>query len=566
MMGTYRLALSSFALATALLAGMTATSSAGQYHIYSCTDPVTQAPLPTDGWAETPGLSFKTENNCATGQPMTAFATPPGIPKAASSWTFTAPKGARIVAATLYREVDSGYRSRAFWAAPENLENLADDFDVCEGSETAECTRGNVNVYRECKTTSLCPPVSYAADKLVVPSNHLPAQHLAFDLICLTQGCYGYERLYSDDIVLEQATGPTAVATAGSLTTATTLRGVVDVSITASDPTSGVFQAILQVDGKVFDKQVIDANGGRCNQYGQEPDGSYIFLYTQPCPQAVSNVDVPFDTSNIPEGPHQISVLVSDAAGNMTTILTRSVTIENSGAYALRVQREQQAQALAARGVCNGECDDHARLFSANESTLKHAIRRSYSRSAFTLTGQLLNHDGKPMGGADVELRQRPVAAGASERLVARATTNAKGYWKLRAPKGPSRVLTVGYRSYSNDPTYATELQYHELVHASVRLTAPRRAQPGKTFTFHGYLAGGYIPSSGVLVSLEIYYDRKWREIALLRAERRGVFHYSYTFAAIGVATYRFRAELPSTVGYPFASGASKPTDIKLTG
>jgi hypothetical protein len=122
----------------------------------------------------------------------------------------------------------------------------------------------------------------------------------------------------------------------------------------------------------------------------------------------------------------------------------------------------------------------------------------------------------------------------------------------------------VGYRSRSKDPTFATQLQFHETVAAGVRLSAPRRVHPGRRFAFRGRLAGGYIPRGGALVSLEIYYGGEWREIALLRTNRRGVFAYRYTFAAIGSATYRFRAEVPSTVGYPFAAGASSSTYIHL--
>ena len=67
-------------------------------------------------------------------------------------------------------------------------------------------------------------------------------------------------------------------------------------------------------------------------------------------------------------------------------------------------------------------------------------------------------------------------------------------------------------------------------------------------------------------MSLEIFYAGQWREIALLRTNRRGAFTYGYAFAAIGPATYRFRAQVPQTIGYPFASAASASRSIHLTG
>jgi hypothetical protein len=175
------------------------------------------------------------------------------------------------------------------------------------------------------------------------------------------------------------------------------------------------------------------------------------------------------------------------------------------------------------------------------------------------------HHAGVPMPGAMIELRQQPSYPGAPHVLVATTTTDAKGGWKLRVPRGPSRLITVGYRSRSNNPDFATQLQYRETVAAGVRLSAPRRARPGRAFAFRGGLAGGYIPPGGALVSLEIFFAGEWREIALLRTNRRGAFAYRYTFAAIGPATYRFRAQLPHTIGYPFASGASRSSYIHLT-
>lgn len=217
-------------------------------------------------------------------------------------------------------------------------------------------------------------------------------------------------------------------------------------------------------------------------------------------------------------------------------------------------------------GTCNAQCDPHASLHPAKAQLLRGTITRRYVNSGFTLTGQLVDHAGVPMPGATIELRQQASYPGAPNRAVATTTTDAKGDWKLHVPRGPSRLITVGYRSRSDNPTFATQLQYRETVAADVQLSAPRRASPGRTFAFRGGLEGGYIPPGGALVSLEIFFGGEWCEIALLRTNRRGAFAYRYTFAAIGPATYRFRAQLPHTIGYPFASGASRSSYIHLTG
>jgi hypothetical protein len=105
--------------------------------------------------------------------------------------------------------------------------------------------------------------------------------------------------------------------------------------------------------------------------------------------------------------------------------------------------------------------------------------------------GQLVDHAGVPMPGALIELRQLAGYPGATNALVATTTTNAKGDWKPRVPTGPSRLITVGYRARSNNPTFATQLQYRETVAAGLQLSAPRRVSPGREFAFHGGLAGG---------------------------------------------------------------------------
>jgi hypothetical protein len=352
--------------------------------------------------------------------------------------------------------------------------------------------------------------------------------------------------LYGADIVLEQITGPTAGDVSGELASAGVVRGTSDVVFNATDPGAGVYQAVFSVDGHVVQSSSIDENGGHCRSVGQTTDGLPAFLYLQPCLKSLT-ADVGFDSTIVNNGVHHLIVSVTDAAGNGATVLDRTIVVQNE------------------LGICNAECDGHASLHAADAQLLRRTLVRRYVNSGFTLTGQLVDHAGVPIPGAMIELRQQASYPTAPDVLVATTTTDAKGGWTLRVPKGPSRLITVGYRSRSNNPAFATQLQYRETVAAGVRLSAPRRALPGRAFAFRGELAGGYIPSGGALVSLEIFFAGEWREIALLRTNRRGAFAYRYTFAAIGPATYRFRAQLPHTIGYPFASGASRSSYIHLT-
>ncbi len=536
----------------ALLLVLAAVAHAGRYHAYSCRTPSGES-APVDGWSgSTSGSYTYAENTCATGGALVAALSGQVAERQANAdvatWAFTVPSSEALAGATLWRAGDTAGGTAIngtyqFWFAGPTEFSI---FDECIAG-LACAGRGNS-----------AQPLA-AENRLVVPAPNL-GPHLYMKASC--GGVSGYKcpvavgdvhgyaavaYLYAADLVLEQTEGPSASNVSGPLTTEQPLHGTSDLIFSATDPGAGIFQAVFNVDGHVAQETVIDENGAHCRNVGQTTDGLPAFLYLQPCLKSLT-ADVGFDTTAVSNGTHHLIVSVSDAAGNTATVLDRSVVVQNE------------------LGTCNAACDGHASLRATDAGLLRGTLVRRYVNSGFTLTGQLVDHAGVPMPGAAIELRQQASYPGAPNALVATTTTDAKGGWKLRVPRGPSRLLTVGYRSRSNNPTFATQLQYRETVAAGVRLSAPRRARPGSAFAFRGGLAGGYIPPGGTLVSLEIFFGGEWREIALLRTNRRGAFAYRYTFAAIGPATYRFRAQLPHTIGYPFASGASRSSYIRVTG
>jgi hypothetical protein len=542
-----------------LLLVSAAVAYAGKYHAYSCRTPSGTA-APADGWTgsvpSTGSFSNYVRNTCNEGGALVAAlkeeTTHFGNVDEAT-WTLQVPTAETLTAATIWRA------NREHWSSGEKAlyqtwmsgPTEPKVFDACNASQCpgqGEVGNPFANINR-----------------VVVPSANL-GTHLYANVNCFAplppaecghgfgdpSGYAAAEYVYAADLVLEQTELPTAGSPSGSLATETPIHNISDIIFTASDPGSGIFQAVFNVDGNVVQSSTINENGGHCRNVGQTTDGLPAFLYLQPCLKSLT-ADVGFDTTKVSNGTHHLIVTVSDAAGNTATVLDRNVIVENRSAI---VENEQ--------GTCNAECDSHAILRAADARLLRRAFLRRYANSGLALTGQLVDHAGSPMRGAAIELRQQASYPGARSVLIATTTTDARGMWGLRVPKGPSRLLTVGYRSYSKDPSFATQLQYRETVTASVRLSAPRRARPGRAFAFRGYLAGGYVPPGGTLVSLEIYYGGEWREIALLRTNRRGTFHYRYTFAPIGPSIYRFRAQLPYTIGYPFASAASRSSYIHL--
>jgi hypothetical protein len=537
--------------AAALLLVLAAAAHAGRYHDYSCRTPSGQT-VPVDGWSgSTSGVTFtNVEDTCSqSGALVAALGDQPAERQAntdVATWALTVPSPETVAGATLWRAGDTAGGAKV---------NATYQFWLAGSSE--------FSVFDECLAVLACVGQGNTAqplaseNRVVVPAPHL-GPHLYVRASC--GGIYEYKcptavgdaqnysavvYLYAADLVLEQNEGPSASNVSGPLASEQPVHGASDLIFSATDPGAGIFQAVFNIDGQVVQETVVNENGGHCRNVGQTTDGLSAFLYLQPCLKSVT-ADVGFDTTKVSNGTHHLIVTVTDAAGNTATVLDRSVVVQNE------------------LGVCNAECDGHASLHTADTQLLRRTITRRYANSGLLLTGQLVDHTGAPMKGAMIELRQQASYPGARNVLAATTTTDAKGGWKLRVQRGPSRLVTVGYRSRSNNPTFATQLQYRETVAAGVRLSAPRRARPGTTFAFRGALAGGYIPPGGALISLEIFFAGEWREIALLRTNRRGAFAYRYTFAAIGPATYRFRAQLPHTIGYPFASGASASSFIHL--
>jgi hypothetical protein len=531
---------------------------AGSYHVYSCALP-NGRPAPTEGWSGSISGPFMNPiDSCAEGGSLQAVidGSPAQPVNAIVTWEFSTPAFATIKAAKLWRAdsadslAEGSNQSLAWMAAPNNSYDSADVFDQC-------LTQG-------CGSEGE-PSSRFAAANLVtIPSSYLDgASHIYMNASC--GGAQGGScpavgstymasaQLLAADITLEANSPPSASAVGGSLLTNQILNGPQNLLVTASDPGPGVYQAIFEIDGKAVASSVLNSNGGRCENVGGTSDGTAAFLYLQPCPSQVNSVDVPFDPSVAPEGPQELTVLISDAAGNTTTILDHQVIVDNSGAYTT----------LLRRGACNGiSCDDHAQLMQTSKQ--RASFTRHLSNSGLTLTGRLLDHTGAPIKGAELQLLYQPTEAGAAIRTLASVSTDENGAWAFKVPDGPSRLLRVAYYSHTKDTTPAAQLDYHERVYAAVLLHAPRHARPGAAVIFRGRLLGGFIPYRGGQVQIEILYDGRWRTIEVLSTDKHGRFAYSYIFNIGGGSSYRFRARVRYSPAYPFLAAASRPVKVKV--
>lgn len=547
-----RFAVSTAACAAVLVvscAAATSSASAGDYHVYSCRTPSGES-APADGWSGSLSVERVDDyatNTCAQGGALIAALgdqTGHIANTESATWTFESPDWDRLVGATLWR---AGYLHGAAG------ENATYQFWLAGPSAT--------DVFDECLFTKHCPGQGDPAQALssqnevLVPATNLGSV-LDVAVACATglppAECHGVFEdsngyaavvyLYAADLTLEQTAPPAASNVSGELASAPTVSGTSDVAFSASDPGSGVYEAVFSVDGKVVQSTVLNEDGGRCKNVGGTSDGLAAFLYVQPCPAAVS-ADVGFDTAAVSNGQHHLVVSVIDAAGNAATVLDRNVTVENP---------------LPPGGPNGTNASAQAALSVRWTATPGERLGSGYGH-AETILGRLTGPDGIPIVAAQLTVFSRAEYAGAQTAAMTGVRTDSNGRFTLRLPSdSASRTLSFQYSArFGSPPVVSKTLTLNVRAGVSLHI-APRTAHVGSSIHFSGRLLGGPIPKGGKLVVLEARSPGgPWLEFNVIRSDAHGRFRASYRFKFAGPARYQFRALCEAEADYPFATGAS---------
>ena len=389
-------------------------------------------------------------------------------------------------------------------------------------------------------------------------------------------------------MTLEQSAGPTASNVTGELADAPTLHGTSDVTFTASDPGSGVYEALFSVDGQVVQSTVLNENGGHCRNVGQTTDGLPAFLYVEPCLASLS-ADVGLDTTKLANGEHHLVVSVVDAAGNSAPVLDREITVANgtspggpsspggpgtAGSQGTPgTQGGQGPQgtpgttgAPGAPGPANGtNASPAASLAVAWRGSRSQHLAAGFGHVE-TIVGRLSAPGGAPIAGAQIEVQATPTSAGAGPVAMPSPHTRADGTFTVVIPAGASsRSLRFAYSAHLGDPTPATVRTLTLTVGAALRLAiAPRTASVGRRIFFSGRLLGGLIPSAGKLLVLEARSTGgSWIKFNVVRSDRAGRFQASYRFRLPGPVSYQFRVLSEAEGDYPYAAGASNVVGVR---
>ena len=555
-----RRALLSATLGAAAVAafGMSAhAAQAGQYHVYSCRTPAGEA-APADGWSGSvaPGSApdVYAKNTCGEGGALIAALGEQAIHLSytdAATWTFGAPSDETISEATLWR---AGYLHGAPGEQASYQFLLAGPLDT--------------KAFDDCIYTVECPgkgvvtqPLA-AANRVSVPSANLGA-HLYINTSCGegmpgnqcrsgfgdANGFAAVAYLYAADITLEQSTGPTATNVSGELATAPAVRGTSDIAFSATDPASGVYEAVFSVDGQVVQASVVNDNGGRCRNVGQTTDGRTAFLYVQPCLASVS-ADLGLDTTQVGNGAHRLIVTVIDAAGNAAPVLDREITVANPPGV----------------GPPNGmNASAQATLVTHWKGTSKQSATSRYGSNR-TVLGRLTVPGGAPISGALIDVISTPSFQGSKPVAMASPRTAPDGSFSVRVGgSASSSTLRFAYRSHLGDSPPVARSALTLRVRAGIALAvAPHTASLGRSIFFRGRLLGGPIPRAGKQLVLEARSPGSpWIEFKVVRANARGRYRASYRFKFAGPADYQFRVLSEAESDYPFAAGSSNVVGVR---
>jgi hypothetical protein len=103
--------------------------------------------------------------------------------------------------------------------------------------------------------------------------------------------------------------------------------GTLALSVFATDAGLGLASTRATLDGALV--AIADLGGASCAELSPQ-DSTIDLAATADCPPSASGVSLTIDTTRVPDGPHQLRVLVSDAAGNETTVADESITVRNA--------------------------------------------------------------------------------------------------------------------------------------------------------------------------------------------------------------------------------------------
>lgn len=536
-------------LVLALVASVTlvaaAAARAGTYTVYGCQTP-TGASAPLNGWQDYISSDTYWQGRCPGPMYLGMVDSESHADGETVELKFTAPPGTTISSYTLRRAVKLVSSDGYYF-------------------ETLEESGGVWHLVNGCSSPAGCKPVGDTKNPSA-PSNRFQRTAAAgttavvLKMLCSHSGGCPREPgtgtdsiwLWQSAITLEDNSSPQfADPPSGPLVApGAVLSGVVPVTIGATDAGGGVYQAMIEVDGRVLQSQVLSSNGGLC----QQP-----FTATVPCQPSV-NETIYFDTSQLVDGSHTLLLLVSDAAGNVAAWGPTTFTTANNPCNPLPASSAMHLGA-AFPVVVRTRVRVRHRIRIKRRLRFVGRLTVSYLQRPL-VQGTLVDAAGRPVAGAQVCIAVRDDLPNAPLRAVGGLTTNAAGGFSYRLAPGPSRTIVFIHRVVGGAVSGAVNIS----VRASLDLRVnAHHLRNGQVMEWSGRLPGP-IPA-GLLSLMQVWRGTHWQTFQQIQIARTGkwVGRYRFEFTT-GLQRYQFRLLIPRQSGYPYAAHASPPIRVTVTG
>jgi len=539
-------------IALAVFGGAGAFASpaqAGEWMQVSCINP-DGSTAPNSGW--TTGISGALDwgsnatAGCSNTTPMSAFLASDNAAETGSEeyLQYTPPTTSTLAGGSVSAAFTTGNAGGAWGVAWLGTPGIgfdgADVFSLCEGGYAGSCANftGTVAIPDRNDPSDLYAVAECGGAGGAYCSVGDPAD----------ASIYSQVDVYSADLLLSNTSQPTATGFSGSLLDPDAY-GTAQLLFTAADPDGpGVYKVIVQIDGKSVYDGTPNTNGGECASVGTDPtSGAYMFDNPQPCLQSEA-VDLPVDTTQLTDGPHELKVQVVDAAQNTSTVLDQTITTENQTTVSSLLPTPEPSSAIAG--------PVYAFVLDKATSALGAKVSRAYSRSALTLSGTLDDESGVAAPGVTVTAWASPENASTFSELAS-TTTDGAGRWTLEVPEGSSRVLNVVAGTAATPTGSPSTVSVTETVTPTLSLSI---AAPGHAkLVFSGHIGISPLGTPRPLVFIEVKGPDGWQAVGSpVRVAANG--HYRYVYASSPFTVGRrfdFRAVTPAAALWPTTNSRS---------
>jgi hypothetical protein len=380
-----------------------------------------------------------------------------------------------------------------------------------------------------------------------------------------SDGVWARVRVSYANVLLSSGFAPTASDVRGSLLSVEA-HGTATLSFaTEVGGGPGIYRVLVTIDGRPVYDATPNTNAGRCAHVGVDgATGALVFGYQQPCLRA-QTVDLRVRTTTLRDGAHELAVVVSDAAQNSQTVLRRAITVNNRTTASSTLTSDPPAGGADPKPGASPAAADLVYVLALDSRTrpLTRGVRNVWSRSAIALRGTLRSSAGVPAAGVGVALFAKS-AFDVSPRVLARASTDSTGRWTLRAPRGPSRTLTISYGARP-DGASAHAISIRQLVRPEISLAV--KVLGGSRLRFSGRMRFEPLGSPRPIVDIQsLHADGRWQPVVRgmpLRVSPSGAYSVTYDGGSKVVGySYAFRTVAHGTALY--ASGISRIRRVRV--